>query len=226
MYIDQIGVGSEVSIEAWIGSKKIEVKSEVIDMDPQLRELLAKKAKILPIKVLEEDDKVVTFPAGIVYKIYISHEGTPFLWTEVAIKLIHHPKTGEKMHLIVSNQDAKQYNRREYYRLFLGYDGVAQIGANHKAFKVLVKDISATGVGFILDKNDMITVSIGDEVHLKFEDSFTNTKFDMITRIVRIVDEEEDNRALMGCQQEKYSESLNKYVTVKQREKSKSQRAC
>lgn len=225
MYIDEAVFGAEVTIDAIIGSNKIELRSEVVDMDPQIRELLARKAKILPIRLLEEEGKVVTFPAGIIYKVFISHEGVPYMWNEVAIKQIVHPKTGDKMHLVISNQDARQYNRREYYRLYLGYEGVAQIGSVHKAKHVLVKDISATGIGFILDKKDAENVGIGDEVHIKFEDSFTNTKFDMITRIVRVVDDEDENRSIYGCKQDKYSETLNKYVITKQREMTKKRRS-
>lgn len=226
MYINEMQIGSDVTIEAVDGNNRINLKSEVVEIDPQLHAILAKRARILPIRLLEQDGMVVSFPKGIKYNVVISSDGNPFIWRELSIQMITHPKTGERYHVILSEQEGHAFNRRENYRLFMGCDGTVQLNNSNKQYHVLVKDISAQGLGFLIDQDDKLNLSIGQQVQVRFEDGveFNNTKFDLATFIIRIVEIEEENKWLVGCKQEKFSDNLNRYVSAKQRERMKKQR--
>lgn len=226
MYINEMAVGSEVSIHVFRGKEKVDLVSEVVDIDPQLKNMLAKKARFIPVKAIEKEGKVVSFPENLHYHTIISCEGSPLIWYELSIRYIQHPSTGEKYHLIFSEKEGKVHNRRENYRLYMGCSGTAQVGDSKKTTEVLIKDISAQGVGFVMSAQDSKDISIGDKVHLKFRDGveYNNTMFDLVTNVVRIDDMDNENRCLVGCMQDKYSDTINKYILGKQRDRLKKQR--
>ena len=226
MYIDEMPVGSEVIIQVYRGKEKAELVSEVVDMDMQLRGLLSQKARFIPIKLIEEEGKVVSFPENLHYHTIITHGGSPLIWYELSIRYIQHPATGQKWHIILAEKEGKVHNRRENFRLYMGCSGTVQVGDSKKTAEVVIKDISARGVGFVMSVNDSQAISVGDKVHLKFWDGveYSNTMFDMVTNVVRIDEMDDENRCLVGCMQDKYSDTINKYILNKQRERLKKQR--
>lgn len=226
MYIDEMPIGSEVTIQVYRGKENVDLVSEVVEMDKDLRGLLSKKARFVPIKLIEEEGKVVSFPENLHYHTIISSGGSPLIWYELSIRYIQHPSTGERWHIILAEKEGKVYNRRENFRLFMGCNGTAVIGTSQKNLEVLIKDISAQGVGFVLSTQDCRNISIGDKVHLKFRDGVdaNNTMFNIVTNVVRIDDMDSENRCLVGCMQDKYSDTINKYILNKQREQMKKQR--
>ena len=100
LYINEMPVGSEVIIQVYRGKEKVELASEVVDMDMQLRGVLSKKARFIPIKLIEEDGKVVSFPENLHYHTIITHGSSPLIWYEMSIRCIQHPTTGQKWHII------------------------------------------------------------------------------------------------------------------------------
>ena len=122
---------------------------------------------------------------------------------------------------MVCKNPGKQINRRTAVRVWLGIDGVAQIGIHRVAYEVIVKDISVSGISFILHKD--LKLKQGTIVHITFNDTDARVKFSLGAIIVRQAPLE-DGRMLYGCRLNQESPSISKYVNDKQREKLKASR--
>jgi hypothetical protein len=105
--------------------------------------------------------------------------------------------------------------------VWLGIEGVARVGVNRTAYNVIVKDISVSGISFILHKD--MGIDPGEMAHITFNDVDARTKFSLSAIIVRTA-EMEDGRVLYGCRLNQESPAISKYVADKQREKLKASR--
>lgn len=230
MYISEISAGTIVELEAVVGNTKLEFESLAVTIeDKQQLKLLEQATKSVPyaaIEAIRKDDKVIGFPSqGVVYKVtnVAGESQKAFEWPNIKVKQVGFP-TGEKYHILISANEGKEVNRRERYRLWLGCDAIAQIGLNKTTYNVVIKDISATGISFILDKRlfteGKTPPKVETTVVLTFYDTSTETHFRLTAKIVRIVDMDE-TRNLYGCQLLKESEAISKFIYDKQRERAK-----
>jgi hypothetical protein len=124
-------------------------------------------------------------------------------------------------HKMICKTPGKQINRRSAVRVWLGFDGIAMIGAQKAPYEVTVKDISISGISFILHKD--MGIEAGEMAHITFNDVDARTKFSLSAIIVRTT-EMEDGRVLYGCRLNQESQAIAKYIADKQREKLKASR--
>ena len=113
-----------------------------------------------------------------------------------------------------SMADVEAVNRRNFFRVFLGVDGTLEAGINKKTAEVMIKDISANGLGVICTKK--LKFPIGMQVVVTFVDELTSEKFEIECEIVRCV-QNDPFSVIYGCQLPKVSESMQKIVALKQR---------
>ena len=110
--------------------------------------------------------------------------------------------------------DVAAVNRRNFFRVFLGVDGTLEAGINKRSAEVMVKDISANGLGVICTKK--LKFPIGMQVVVTFVDELTSEKFEIECEIVRSV-QNDPFSVIYGCQLPEVSESMQKIVALKQR---------
>lgn len=111
-------------------------------------------------------------------------------------------------------EDVEPINRRNFYRVYMGVDGKLEYGQNKHTFEVLVRDISANGIGVISAKENRL--HIGTEVCITFVDEMADEEFSIFCTIVRKV-ELNENEIVYGCQFPKIDSEMEHFVALKQR---------
>lgn len=230
MYISEMCGGQPVKLEVEINGAKMEFETTVVAVEDkkQMKALegIAQKFPYVLVEPITKNDKVIGFPPnGVNYVVSYVDKDTkkPYEWHNVLVKQVAFAD-GSKYHIFISDKNAKEVNRRERYRLWLGCDGILQMGLSQKSLRVIVKDISATGVSFIIENRENIDASLipkrSSIVSLSFSDAETNTKFKINASVVRI-EEMEDGRTLYGCRLMQESGAIAKFVNTKQRERNR-----
>lgn len=220
MYINEVK-NSKLKITAIIGKQSIDFDvNQILDINEKDRKVLNKIAKKMPYIITEPiiiKDKMLNFSSNkIISKISTSFDNALFEWN-IIVRNICLPYSNKKCHIIFSEKSVKPVNRRNNYRVWLGYTAIIQVNSNKKTDEVIVKDISAGGIGIIIDKNTL--ANIGDNIHLIFTEPIDNVKFNLNAVIVR--KESISGKIVIGCVFNKVSSEIEKYVTRKQREKIK-----
>lgn len=114
---------------------------------------------------------------------------------------------------IVAFAEGFESNRRQAFRLFLGIDGVAQIGTNRKALQVIVKDVSENGFSFVSSED--IDNVLNVPVRLVFTDSGqSHSLMGLVVRKVAI----SERKIIYGCKLGVDNINLAKYIHLKQRQ--------
>lgn len=189
----------------------IEAKTDKLEFNTVVVEQIKGAAIIAPVRI---DGKFLSLQAkGVKISIlYTEEEKPPVIWEYVSMPAFVHE--GESCYKCTYNMEGKNINRRGAFRLFVGQEGVAQIGTNKKAVAVLVKDVSDNGFAFIY--RDKLPAKPGEPVRLVFDDE--ELHFNLQGRLVRVV-EVNERGFLYGCKLSVRNSTLEKYIMIKQREK-------
>lgn len=205
MKITELKPEEEIIFEIKLGNDTHEFKSKVLEIKPDF--IIAN-----PIRA---EGKVLSFssasvPTDLVYK---RADKAPIVWKQVAITVVAYKKN--TVYKIMQSMEGREMNRRGSYRLYVGVDGVVQLGSNHKAVDVLVKDISESGFAFICSE-DLEDAESRGSVHMVFKDNDKNIAINGI--IVRKI-ELGPNRFLYGCIINLKTPLVAQYINQKQRER-------
>lgn len=152
----------------------------------------------------------ISSPNISVELMYIRKNKSPVVWKGVACDNI--TLESKIFYKIRSKDEGAEKNRREAFRLFLGCQGVAQVGTNKKAINVTVKDVSETGFSFITNQ-DMESVE-GTPVRLVFYDM--ENQFSLMGLVVRKVSIDEESY-IYGCKLSVHNSKLSHYIVDRQR---------
>lgn len=169
-----------------------------------------------PVRI---NDKVLSFSSSsITTNLVWKREGkSPFVWKQIAVTVVAYKKN--TVYKVAQSMDGVEMNRRSSYRLYIGLNGVAQIGMNHKALNVIVKDISETGFSFVTEK--CMEQSERHSVRLVFEDM--NQTIVMNGVVVREL-EGHEGQHIYGCVIDLKTQVLSRYINEKQRQRIVQQR--
>ncbi len=213
MLLQEIDVGSKATILVRIGS-------QTLAFDTVVQEPAEEGVLTEPIY---RNDKLIGFKTkGLIITVQICNLSDEKVYEFNNVEILNvKTKDGEIHHKMICKYPGKQINRRTAVRVWLGIEGVARVGVNRTAYNVIVKDISVSGISFILHKD--MGIDPGEMAHITFNDVDARTKFSLSAIIVRTA-EMEDGRVLYGCRLNQESPAISKYVTDKQREKLKASR--
>lgn len=213
MFLRELEVESKVTILVRIGS-------QTLAFDTKVEEVLDEGILAEPIY---RNDKLVGFKTkGLIITLQICNASDQKVYEYTNAEILNvKTKDGKVHHKIECKNPGRQINRRTAVRVWLGMEGVAQLGINRTAYNVIVKDISVSGISFISHKN--MNVGAGTMAHITFHDADAKVKFSLGSIIVRVADME-DGRVLYGCRLNQESPAIAKYVADKQREKLKASR--
>lgn len=213
MLLEELDAGSRVTILVGIGS-------QTLTFDTVIEEPAVDGVLTTPIY---RNEKLVGFRTkGLVIRIQVTNASDQKVYEFVNVDILNVKTQDEQIHhKMVCKQPGKQINRRTAVRVWLGLDGIAQIGAHKVAYEVTVKDISISGISFIFHKD--MNIEPGTIAHIVFHDTQARMKFSVSAIIVRKA-ELEDGKVLYGCRLNQESPAIAKYVNDKQREKLKGSR--
>ena len=214
MLLNELELGSKVTILVRIGS-------QTLGFDTQMEDRTDDGILAEPIY---RNDKLIGFKgAGIIITLQITNVADQRVYEFTNAEIINvKTKDGKVHHKMTCKNPGKQINRRTAVRVWIGIEGVAQIGINRTAHSVTVKDLSVSGVSFLSHKQ--IDAKPGTMEHVNFHDEESKVKFSLGAVIVRIA-EMEDGRVLYGCRlNNQDSPAISKYVAELQREKLKGSR--
>lgn len=213
MLLYELDAESKVTILVRIGS-------QTLTFDTQIEEVLEDGVLTEPIY---RNEKLVGFKTkGLIITLQVCNTSDQKVYEFTNAEILNvRTKEGKVYHKMISKNPGKQINRRTAVRVWIGIDGVAQIGINRTAYNVFIKDISISGISFILHKH--VDIKPGTMAHITFHDKDARIKFSLSSIIVRTA-EMEDGRVLYGCRLNQESPAISRYVTEKQREKLKASR--
>lgn len=213
MLLEELDVGSRVTILVGIGS-------QTLSFDSVLEEPSENGILTTPVY---RNEKLVGFRTkGLIIRLQITNASDQKVYEFTNVEILNVKTQDEKIHhKMICKMPGKQINRRTAVRVWIGKDGIAQIGANRVAYDVMVKDISVSGISFVFHKD--LDVEPGTMAHITFNDTETRTKFSLSAIVVRKAQLEE-NKILYGCRLNQESPAIAKYVNDKQREKLKGSR--
>ena len=230
MYINEMCGGEPVKLELAVNGAKMQFESTVVTIGDKKKlkalEGIVKNFPYVLVEPITKEDKVIGFPSsGVEYTVsYVDKDSKKaYEWHGAIVKQVSFAD-GTKNHIFISEKNVKELNRRERYRLWLGCDGILQMGLSQKSLRVIIKDISATGVSFLIEDKQAVDGSMIPKmstiISLSFSDAETNTKFKLNASVVRI-EENEDGRMLFGCRLMQESAAIAKFINTKQRERNR-----
>lgn len=163
-----------------------------------------------PVRI---DGKIVGFSGDGVRLdlIYVRQDKPPFVWKNIRCTTIM--SGGAAKYQVIAFSEGYEMNRREAFRLFLGINGIVQMGMNRKAMEVIVKDVSETGFSFVSTED--IEQVINMPVRLVFMD--LNRNYSLMGIVVRKV-VIAPNKILYGCHLTVKNRELSRYINEKQRQ--------
>lgn len=226
MLIQDLEIGSTVTIHVTDGDRAVQLSSTTIDLNKVDHKICKDAAKnygydaFACIQAVKARNCIVNFTGdNITCSITALKNKKPYLWKQVEITKVKLSEYGT-VHLIMSNDDVKTFNRRGEFRLFLGQPGTCILGADHIAKSVFIKDISCSGIGMLFNKKDMDAVDINMHVKVHFSevnDSEVSESFELNAKIVQYLATGED-KVLVGCRIFGKNSALEKLIYQKQRQ--------
>ena len=203
MHITEIPENTQITIIASIDKNYIEFTTRMIEV---------KDAGILVEAIKTEDGKPISLVSDKIQLdvSYVEDEKKPpFMWRNIKSQYVKIGKT--TYHLLFQTADGKRENRRGAFRLFVGEHAHLNLLSRPGNIPVILKDISTTGFAFVyhedLQTNKYCSVSC-------VIDNSTLVLSGMIVRKQGM----ENGNIIYGCQMEKFSKELDKFIAKKQRE--------
>lgn len=143
----------------------------------------------------------------------------PVLWEKIELKLVK-SKSGY-VYCYHGPLNGTSVNRRNQFRMYVGAVGNAQIGTHSIATRIIVKDISATGIAIISSED--YEVSQVDSVHIMYKDEKVNKRLNIRAQVVRKT-VLPDGRFLYGCCIGDANSEIEQYIQERQRYELKQRR--
>lgn len=166
-----------------------------------------------------QDDSMINFAIpsmSFEVSVFDRDAGRLFCWREVEIKAGYYRKT-KLCHLIYLKCGAVEINRRNNYRQYIGIEGVAE-PFHRPPSKVMIRDVSNNGVGFIAKEKGFFEV--GRQIRVSFYDENNRFHFKLDCNIVR-ERKMETGEVEFGCEVINPPQTLSMYVAHKQLEERK-----
>lgn len=165
------------------------------------------------INLVRNDIAIITLETSVsqilhfdnidIHVVYISDEGTPYMWKKA--KIVHFKNN----YILEVKGEGVRYNRRYTYRVNVGR--LAQVlTSNDEEYRVTIKDVSLNGFSLV-DKKNELHLSIDDGITIYFED--INHAIDLYGSVIRI--EKKEDYYIYGCKIRRSCRDLPSYITAK-----------
>lgn len=207
MLLSELQPGATIQVEAARGVRTKAFDTTVIEVE----------GTVIKVEPIYQDDKLVGFDAGgIVVTAYVpsAEDGKVFSYNCVSVKSLKGPDGKVYQEITCQTEEGKVANRRGACRIWVGTEGEVKIGDDNSRHKIVVKDISSTGIAIVCD--DTLDVSMGVPITVTFKDEKSKQEFRLTAAVVR--HEDADHRRIVyGCKFGQENDTVLKYVYAKQR---------
>lgn len=205
MHITEIPEGTNVTIVASANGNIIEFKStvkEVLETSILIDEIRTKDG--VPVSLAS--DKIT------LSLVYANANTTPILWQDIIVK--HLRNSSGSFHHIFQTSDGTNNNRRGAFRLHIGSSALLKVGMNVTPHRVILKDISSTGYGFVSDTE----LNINNYSICTISSQIDSKNLSLSGTVVRKEQVEDSSKYVYGCRLNNHSKELEKFIMNKQRE--------
>lgn len=201
MFIDDLPVGSPITLRILHGNKKMELVSIIRDKKRHDNA----DYHCCYVEPFTHKNKILKFDVGTLFAICDSiGDGKQYKYKLLQISLV---RIGNVVyHRLVSQDNAKFLNRREAVRVPLNVTANLSTSVGNIIGKT--RDISASGIAVLI--GSARNVNVGDRVRCKFEKFYTT--YNVSCKVVRIVRDGKTNRYLLGCEFERNYQDINLLV--------------
>lgn len=227
MRLNNLDVGTIVTINATDYEKSVRMESEVLSVSLEDRLFIEKTVQSLNKEVfcvldlITEGKAVINFlSVRVKCTLTALIDDKPYSWNDVKILKLKLPDTGS-CHIVLCDDDVNTFNRRGEYRQWLGYDALCKFGDSKVAKDVLLRDLNPSGVGLLCSTE--LPVELGLRLNIQFYvETKSNISGEYVSRlytinavIVRYVSTN-NNKLLVDCKLDKEYEEINKLIFSKQ----------
>ena len=146
--------------------------------------------------------------------VYIVNNEKPMVWEGCTIRYVQ-TKT-QKFHAIFCKRDGIHLNRRQAFRQYLGIPGKLMVESTRERKEVIVKNISTTGVSFVMESMDDITMDDIRKFQLEFKDTQERLNIMLQGEVIR--EEDVENKKVFGALIKKTNVELSAYIAHKQKQ--------
>lgn len=191
-------------------SIKVVFQKEELQYETRVLEVL--EGSVLVDAIRSEEGKILDFSSpNLNIDIYIPVEGDkPLVFEGVEMKCVTFKKN--VYHQIITDKEAKAYNRRDAVRVYVGVKGKTQIGPNKTVMEIIVKDVSVNGFAIVTETE--VLGAVGNPVRVVFRDE---DKYLDINGVVVRTFKLENGKYVYGCNVPRHNFDLEKYVSFRQR---------
>lgn len=228
MLINEVSNGTIVTIhvedsygrEASFESTVITCSQKFVNKLTDIAEQMGTKS-FIPIELVTEKEKSINFQSsGIKCSITALINEKPYTWKQVRIFKFSLTEK-EEVHVAFTSDDPESVNKRNEYRLWLGYDAIFKFGDSRVLHDCLLKDISEHGYALITEDYD---IKIGDSIEVQFyeeskkSDDTVSTLYKFKGSVARKL-QLGNGCILIGCYTDAGNKEVSRFIYQKQRER-------
>lgn len=204
MYIYEIEEGTNISVTVKREDASVTLPSEVCKVF----------SDCILVNLFEHEGNILTFELedAVIEMVVVKPGEVPFFFKNVQISRVTYEE--QDYHCIRTGMVGVKLNRRNAFRAYIGEDGSALEVPGNRRVDVLVKDLSSSGIGLLIDKKHNVMFDLGTSLNVSFSDSLISTSINVVGKIVRI--DEQDTQILVGCAFSKHYPQIDRYVAAKQ----------
>lgn len=211
MQIQELTPGLNITIIANIGGEQLQ-------FDSTIEEVFHRKRLVLASPVFH-DGKVISFKAkGLVVDVMAApEEEKPFLFKNVTITVMK-KQDGSLCYNLDTQAPGKPFNRRKYFRCYVGIHTSVRFGPNRLTHSAVIKDVSAEGFAFVCDNDvtfqkDQVIHSVLNDYLDELAENFSFHLYGIIVRSYPL----DEKRMVYGCRLNNRVPGLEGYIMKKER---------
>ena len=197
-------------------NEKLHICFKLNDKDFDFEQTIVNKINgFLLVEAIRVKEQIISFKESNlkIEVIYYRENEKPICWYFKDIKSIR-DKNGKTFYCFRGDLEGISINRRNNFRVYIGLNADAQVGANKSVERVIVKDISNSGFAIIKEEqeenfeNELVRVSFDDT---KIGNHIALVGF--VTRVKKL----DNGKMILGCKLSKEPSNLSEYLSMKQR---------
>lgn len=216
MYINEAPVGSRIHLKVIVKGSTFEFDTNIIDSKNKALSNYCFRNHGVVIQPLKSKGALLKFPDSVKIEavVYCDDKPQPYLYLQSnIINMVM--KDNCVYQVLCCKLNMKEWNRRESYRQYVGLSGIARIGSNKQTCNCIIKNISATGIGLVV--NDLGEFNHSEMCRVSFNDVNLHRQM-CVNFFLCNVTELEDGKLLLGCKLLGDTTTVANYVYAKQHE--------
>ncbi len=211
MHLNELQPEQLVTILAYVGSEHMEFNTMVEDVGSDKNTI-----HLAPIL---RDGKPVSFNGKAIqtHLLAFFDQQIPHIFRNVRLVLTRRDKESV-WYTATASTTSVPYNRRRYYRCYIGLDAVVRIGAHRAPHDAIIKDLSIGGFGFTVSSD--VNCAIGDMVHFTLSERIQEISKVFSFNIYGIIvnkRELENGNVVCGCRMTSNPANIDSYIAIKER---------